>query len=167
MAMLARLNSSRTGFTGFLAFQKHCTSVPVQASAIVSPTLIWLTPSRMSRKFTDIVPLMPGRFTLKPETRMHTRRLQRNRSNSSECQPMMARNTAHVPPARVSPMYSFAGNRISASVDRIGCRGDQRPGAAGARLAYALRGPRGLRCGMLHAVGLQPPDQCPPRDPQH
>jgi hypothetical protein len=41
--------------------------VAVQAINIVSGRLSSATPIRMNRKFTDIVPVTPGKLTLQPD----------------------------------------------------------------------------------------------------
>jgi hypothetical protein len=70
--MFATLKRTRMAFTGCLDLYRHWARVLRQPSINVSGSVISLTPIRMKRKLTDIVPLNPGKLTLSPETRIAT-----------------------------------------------------------------------------------------------
>jgi hypothetical protein len=54
--------------------QKHWKRVAAQAMSIVSGRLSSTMPIRMKRKFTDIVPVTPGRLTLQPDATAEIRK---------------------------------------------------------------------------------------------
>ncbi len=74
MAMLATLKSSLIGCGLVRARQTHCRSVPVQAMISVSGRLRAVTQIRLKQKLTDIVPVIPGRWSLNPEARLAIRK---------------------------------------------------------------------------------------------
>jgi hypothetical protein len=50
-----------------LSENRHCANVAAQAMARVSPNPSSTMPRRINKKFTDIVPAMPGSFTFSRE----------------------------------------------------------------------------------------------------
>ncbi len=58
--MLKTLKKTLAGSGLFRADQTHCVRLAVHPIRSVSGKLISSTPSRINRKFTDIVPSMPG-----------------------------------------------------------------------------------------------------------
>ena len=54
--------------------QKDWKIVAAQAMNIVSGRLSSTMPIRINRKFTDIIPVTPGRFTLQPDAIMEIRK---------------------------------------------------------------------------------------------
>ncbi len=68
------LNRIFTGSSRLRACQMLCTSVAMQPIARVSGRLNSITPRRIKRKFTDIVPSMPGNCTFRLEARTATAR---------------------------------------------------------------------------------------------
>ena len=60
------------GSSRFLACHTLCTRLAKHPINNVSGRLSSITPSRMNRKFTDIVPSMPGNCTFNPDARTAT-----------------------------------------------------------------------------------------------
>ena len=58
--MLRTLKASLAGSGLLRAHHMHCARLAVQPMTSVSDILISSTPRRMNRKFTDMVPSMPG-----------------------------------------------------------------------------------------------------------
>ena len=58
--MLRTLKTTLAGSGLVFAHHTHCARLAVQPMTRVSGMLISSTPSRMNRKFTDMVPSMPG-----------------------------------------------------------------------------------------------------------
>ena len=74
MATFDTLNRICTGIGRVFDRQKDWKIVAVQAISMVSGRLSSTTPIRINRKFTDIVPVTPGRFTLHPEASVEIRK---------------------------------------------------------------------------------------------
>ena len=70
MPVFATLKITWAGRGLCLAFQKHCTRVPMQVMATVSPRDISAMPIRPNRKQTDMVLGIPGRLTFMPAARV-------------------------------------------------------------------------------------------------
>src|SRR5947208_14532338 len=82
--MLAVLNRTCTDFGRLFGFHVHWTTAARQPIDKVSERLKFAIPIRMKRKFTDIVPDMPGRRTLKVEHRRAIAEKPKNPSKSSD-----------------------------------------------------------------------------------
>ena len=72
--MPATLKMTFTGSRRLRACHKLCTRLAVHPISSVSGRLNSITPSRMNRKFTDIVPSIPGNCTFNPDARIATAR---------------------------------------------------------------------------------------------
>src|ERR1035441_10387264 len=105
--MPATLNSTLTGSSRLRACHTLCTSVAVQPMSNVSGRLNSSTPSRMNRKFTDIVPSIPGNCTFSPDASTATAREHRNRNRSCDWKCTKANPSTTTPKDAVMPTNTF------------------------------------------------------------
>ena len=108
--MLAVLNRTCTDFGRLFGFHVHWTTAARQPIDKVSERLKFAIPIRMKRKFTDIVPDMPGRRTLKVEHRRAIAEKPKNPSKSSDCPLLAAHVRQAIPDATTSAIYAFVGS---------------------------------------------------------
>src|SRR3954466_8290501 len=75
---LALLKAIFSGCNRSLACQTYCHKTAQHAIVRVSISVRWDKPSKMNRKFTDIVPLIDGKLIFSPELRIDASRYAQN-----------------------------------------------------------------------------------------
>ncbi len=108
MAIAAVLKITWNGLGLVLDFHRHWIRLPVQPMISVDGKSNSTIPMRMKRKFTDIVPVMVGRVTLRADAMAETARKQRARVRLCGLHWLNAIAVVRAPERLIEPTYILA-----------------------------------------------------------